>query len=213
VCVLSFLLQIFFLALVGGIFFLSNVGPATRVIVVKRAQLVSCVPIAHEGGAIKNHCSLEREDVGIEDRVDGSEPNVRRVAEYARDDRGPVAFVGEEEHMIKNSPLNEIQRPFVLMTSLSETHLFPFSCPFLYPDFVEEVDLDGLEEECPALADGVSELDGLRLPPSSGAVFEFKRCHRSEVHNHLRGKTNELRDSAEVFDDCFPVAVPFGYHL
>jgi hypothetical protein len=110
--------------------------------------------------------------------------------------------------MIQDAPLDEVKGPFTFVTSLAETHFFPFGGVLLHPVLIEEVNLDGLVEKLPVLANGVAEFDGLSLLPFSRTIFELEQGHRTEVDEHLGGEAHELRDTAQVLDYGVSVSIP-----
>jgi hypothetical protein len=56
--------------------------------------------------------------------------------------------------------------------------------------------LDRLVEKLPILADGITEFNGLSLPPLRRSILEFEGCHGAEIVKHLRREANEFRDAA-----------------
>jgi hypothetical protein len=164
------------------------VSSATGIVLVKIAEFNSVVPIHHKSRAVNDHRSLEREYVMVDGGVDCTEPYVWSVAKEASDDRRSIELVGKEEHVVEDPALDEIERPFIFVSFLVETHLLPFSRALLDPNFIEEVHLYGFVQEDPALTDGVTELEGLRLPPLLRSIREFKWGHGAEIDYHLRGE-------------------------
>jgi hypothetical protein len=106
-----------------------TIRPA-RVVIVKVAEFLSGSPIAHKGGAVGSHGSGEG-DIRVALRIDRSSPDIRCSLQDTVDHNDAVFLLWIEEYAVDKTALNEIKRPFVLMSTLAEAHLLPLPAALL----------------------------------------------------------------------------------
>jgi hypothetical protein len=117
----------------------------TRVVVIEIAEFLGGSPIAHEGSAVTSHGHGEGKDVRVTLRIDRARPDIWRGLQDSVYYDDAVLLLRIEEYAVNEPTLDEVQRPFILMSMLPEAHLLPFPTPLLQPVRVEEVRLDSLQ--------------------------------------------------------------------
>jgi hypothetical protein len=152
----------------------SRVGLA-RIVIAQGAELDSSIPASHESSAMPAGGSEKREQIGITLGIDISQPNGRSGAKYTVDNRGPIFLLRVEEGIVVRTSLQEIHGHLFLMSALPELHFLEFAHSILEPLIVEEMGVDGLKEQGPALADVVTHGNRLRGPPHLRSIGELER--------------------------------------
>jgi hypothetical protein len=128
-----------------------RVGPS-RVVIAQGTKLHGRVPTRHEGGAMPTSSSEQREQVRVALGINVSEPHGRSSTQYSVENGRPVLLIRVEEGVVARSPLQEIHGHLLLVSALTELHLFEFAHPVLQPLIVEEMGFNCFEEQGPTLA-------------------------------------------------------------